>query len=138
MPQSEAETEHEQDVAKDIEEVVELPAAFAFHEFRARDLAIAAVEDAENLEEDETPEERPVGSMAENKRRDNWNRKDQPGPCVRRSGKTQQQPGDGAGNGTIQIAGNETVLRLAAGPEKFLFDPVDLLAGGDVLPRSFG
>ena len=58
-----AQAEDQKNVARDVAEIVEPAAAIAFKEFRARDLAIATIEHAEDLIEHETPEERPVSSL---------------------------------------------------------------------------
>src|SRR2546423_8723396 len=104
LPQSEAEAKDKEDIAQDIEQSVELPDAFAFHELGARDLAVATVEDAENLEQDETPDKRPVSSVAENERGDDGNRKGRQGPRVWRRRKSQEKPAHHARDRSVQIA----------------------------------
>src|SRR2546423_15578376 len=55
--QSKTQTKRKQDIAEDVEQIVELPAAFAFHELRPRDLAIAAVANAEDLIQEQAPDD---------------------------------------------------------------------------------
>src|SRR5438270_3105807 len=136
LAQSNCQTENEQNVTHDVEEIVEPPAALALHEFRARDLAIASVENAEDLEKNESPDKRPIVSVCEHERRHHRDGKNEPGPSVRRGLKSQKQSSDRARNRTIEMARNETVLRFAASAQKFLFDVVNLFAVRDGVPRS--
>src|SRR5205085_11714775 len=136
LAQSNCQTENEQNVTHDVEEIVEPPATLALHEFRTRDLAIASVENAEDLEKNESPDKRPIVSLCEHERRHHWDRKNEPGPSVRRGRKSEEQSSDRARNRTIEMARNETVLRFAASAQKLLFDVVNLFAVRDVVPRS--
>jgi len=76
-------SEHKKNIAENIKKIVEPAAAFTLQEFRARDLAIATVQNAEGLEERQPPDKRPVSAVPKNERGDDWNRKDQPGPGIR-------------------------------------------------------
>src|SRR5438105_4560793 len=137
LMQSNCQTENEQNVTHDVEDIVEPPATLALHEFRARDLAIASIENAEDLEKNESPDKRPIVSLCEHERRHHWDRKNEPGPSVRRGRKSQKQSSDRARNRAIEMARNETVLRFAASAQKFLFDVVNPFAVRDEFPGAF-
>src|ERR1044071_2853903 len=132
----EAQADREQNVADDVKEIIELASAFAFEKFRARNLAVASVQDTEDLKEQETPEKGPIGSLEQNEPCDDRNRKNQEGPSVWSCGESEEKASHPTRDWAIQISGDETILGFAAFAQKSCLDLVDLTAISDIFPGS--
>ena len=97
---------------------IETPAAFRFEMLDPRDLTITSVERAVELKENHPGHDGRIGAAQKKERAANRKNENEQGPSAWRNRILQKLGGDGAGDGPIQIARNQTVLRFATATKK--------------------
>ena len=126
-----------QQISEIVAPVIELTATRRFEILGARNLAVAAIENAIELEREQPGNHAHVIAVCQKDRADQRQRENRESPCARRHRGFQEHATNRPGDRAIKKTRNQTILRLSAAAQEPLFTSGDLGGIFQVVP-AFG